>query len=306
MRIFLGPVGVGFVLFFGGMSCDDGSTSVEPGGGSASSSSSGSTPSGSSSSSVPNVVHTVTCTDVGTGSGTLSDAFGGQMISAGSKSYYLAPNWWHKFQGQSISYNGLSFTVHNPQNASVPSSDGAPMGFPTLYIGGYQNQTTTGSNLPKQVAALTSVPTVFTTNAKTLGLTNFNATYDVWFTASGSPLGSSATSPGAGGAYVMVWTGKPAGRQPRGAAGARLNVTVPGAPGTWQVWVDRVDPPCISYVSATPVDDLSFDLNDFIKDAVTNSYGLKTSMFLSVVFAGFEIWGGGDGLQAKSFCAQVN
>jgi hypothetical protein len=28
-------------------------------------------------------------------------------------------------------------------------------------------------------------------------------------------------------------------------------------------------------------------------------------MYLSIVFAGFEIWGGGDGLQAKAFCANV-
>jgi hypothetical protein len=29
-------------------------------------------------------------------------------------------------------------------------------------------------------------------------------------------------------------------------------------------------------------------------------------MYLSIVFAGFEIWSGGDGLQDKQFCAAVN
>jgi hypothetical protein len=33
---------------------------------------------------------------------------------------------------------------------------------------------------------------------------------------------------------------------------------------------------------------------------------LTSSMYLGIVFAGFEIWGGGDDLQIKQFCALVN
>jgi hypothetical protein len=59
-------------------------------------------------------------------------------------------------------------------------------------------------------------------------------------------------------------------------------------------------------VSTTPRNGLAFDLNAFIQHSVTNNYGLKSSMYLSVIFAGFEIWDGADGLQAKNFCAKVN
>jgi hypothetical protein len=86
-------------------------------------------------------------------------------------------------------------------------------------------------------------------------------------------------------------------------------MTVAGVPGTWDVWVDPVrgtSPPCISYVSSEPVDSLVFDLNAFIQDSVTNAYGVTSSMYLSIVFAGFEIWGGGDGVSARRFCAKVN
>jgi hypothetical protein len=38
---------------------------------------------------------------------------------------------------------------------------------------------------------------------------------------------------------------------------------------------------------------------------VTKGYGITNSMYLSVIFAGFEIWGGGDGLQLQAFCANV-
>jgi len=50
----------------------------------------------------------------------------------------------------------------------------------------------------------------------------------------------------------------------------------------------------------------AYDLNDFIQDSVTNQYGITTSMYLSIIFAGFEVWGGGDGIECKQFCATVN
>jgi hypothetical protein len=81
---------------------------------------------------------------------------------------------------------------------------------------------------------------------------------------------------------------------------------VNGVPGAWDVWIDNTDPLCISYVSTTRLDSLEFDLNKFIQDSVTNKYGITSSMYLSIVFAGFEIWGGGNDLQTKQFCAKVN
>jgi hypothetical protein len=102
----------------------------------------------------------------------------------------------------------------------------------------------------------------------------------------------------------MVWLFKPTDRQPRGF-NTHPGQTVPGIPGTWDVWVDSSNPPCISYVSSKPLDELAFDLNDFIQDSVANSYGITRSMYLSIIFGGFEIWGGADGIKAKAFCANV-
>jgi cellulose 1,4-beta-cellobiosidase len=148
------------------------------------------------------------------------------------------------------------------------------------------------------------------TNSLAHDTTHFNAAYDVWLTAGGSALSATSFNPGAGGAYLMVWLFKPAGRQPRGGVASEPNYparAVPGVTGSWDVWVDsRTDPPCISYVSTTPLDTLGFDLNQFIQDSVTNGYGITSSMYLSIIFAGFEIWSGGDGLAVNNFCAQVN
>jgi hypothetical protein len=239
--------------------------------------------------------------------GTVAQQFGAAQIAAtATKTYYLQSNWWQTYASETEDYAGLSFTVHNPQGASVPASNGAPMGFPSLFIGQYAGNATTGSNLPKLVSALTTVPTIYKTNNSSIGTSNHNATYDVWFTQSGTPLSASQSNPGAGGAYLMVWMFKPTDRQPRGNDDGHTGQAIPGVSGAWDVWVDRTDPPCVSYVSSTPIDGLEFDLNAFIKDAVAKNYGVTSSMYLSIVFGGFEIWGGADGLQLSQFCATVN
>jgi hypothetical protein len=244
------------------------------------------------------------CTDVAAVNYTLNQAGGRGLVAvAGSdKQYVVQANWWKLYNQQTMSVTGLSFAIGNPAGAASPDND--PMGYPSLFIGSYAGVTSKGSNLPKQVSALTKVNTVFSTNAGSLGTSNYNAAYDVWFTAGSAPLPSSQYTPGTGGAYLMVWLFNPSNRQPRGRK-AYAGHSVAGLPGSWDVWIDSTDPTCISYVSTTARETLDFDLNNFIQDSVTNRYGITSSMYLSVVFAGFEVWGGGNGLQTKAFCASV-
>jgi hypothetical protein len=258
----------------------------------------------------------VECNDVSTTAKNFTKQYedGSLAVTGSTKTYWTMTNWWHKFGGQTVTLNGLSMKLGNTQNASVPASDGNPMGFPSIFIGTYQTKATVGSNLPKKVSDIKSAPTVFQTNASSLDTKNLNATYDVWVTATSAPLsGARANNPGAGGAYLMVWMFKPEDRQPRGgvggATGASPNfpaTTVDGVSGKWDVWVDDTDPLCISYVASEPIDGLAFDLNKFIQDSVSKQYGITASMYLSLVFAGFEVWSGGDGLELKQFCAAVN
>ncbi len=126
----------------------------------------------------------------------------------------------------------------------------------------------------------------------------------MWFTPSSSALPKNQSDPGSGGAFLMVWFFKPSDRQPRGQ-NRYPGKTISGVPGTWDVWIDSTNPPCISYVHTSGVETLDFDLNKFIQDSVTNGYGVTNSMYLYLIFGGFEVWGGGDGLQMKAFCADV-
>jgi hypothetical protein len=241
---------------------------------------------------------------------------GSIKVDNSTKTYYTMTNWWNVFSGQTVTVNGLSMKIGNPKNVTIPPTDGNPAGFPTMFIGAYQGHETVGSNLPMQVTAIKSAPTIFQTNASTLDTSNLNVTYDVWFTSGGKKLsGIMDNNPGKGGAYIMVWMFKPSARQPRGGVISATGEGTPNYPahkvdgveGDWDVWVDsKSDPLCISYVSSKPIDGLAFDLNKFIQDSVTNKYGITTSMYLNLVFAGTEIWGGGDGLEIKQFCAAVN
>jgi cellulose 1,4-beta-cellobiosidase len=218
----------------------------------------------------------------------------------------MQANWWGKpYNNQQEQVTGLGFSMTNPGNA-ITSVTNDPMGYPSIYIGSYQTRPTKGSNLPKQISSLTSVPTIFSTNADRMGIANYVADYDVWLTQSGSALSSTASDPGAGGAFLMVWMFKPSDRQPNGSAIASGRF-VDGISGTWDVWVGTShNLPCVSYVSNTKLAELQFDLNYFLQDAVKQKYGnISSSQYLSLIFAGFEVWGGGDGLKINKFCANV-
>jgi hypothetical protein len=252
----------------------------------------------------------VDCQDTSSFMGNVSGTYGVARITVdnnANKTYFMQANWWGSpWNNQTETISGIGFSMTNPPPNNVTSNKDNPMGFPSIYIGSYQGRGTTGSNLPKQISSLSSVPTVISTNADSMGWSSYNAAYDVWLTQSSSALSSSANSP-CPGAWLMVWLFRPTDKQPRGSIYTDGH-EVSGVPGSWTVWVDSSTATCacVSYVSITKLASLEFDLNLFLQDAVKNQYGNITgSQYLSVVFAGFEVWGGGDGLQVKRFCADV-
>lgn len=238
----------------------------------------------------------------GEGTGTLTAQYDARLVTSGGKNYYVQNNvWGNASSNQSITFNGVAFTV-NQQSASNGTS-GAPVSFPSVFIGSNGGHTTTGSNLPKLVSSLTTVPTGWSINAGSSVAGTYNATYDVWF-SSGANGDNGAGQPS--GAYLMVWFYKPNGAQPIGSIKASA-VSISGS--SWDIWYGGTQNgvPVISYVRTSATTSLSFDLNVFIKDAVANRPGtVKSTMALTNVFAGFEIWSGGAGLKTANFCAIVN
>jgi hypothetical protein len=237
--------------------------------------------------------------------GVLNGRYGSMLFD--SDSYFMQVNEWNSSASQVMSYGGDYLFKMTTQMAST-ATNGGPTGFPSVFIGANSRHTTSNSNLPKAVSALTTVPTSWTWNDHgTLAddtANSYNATYDVWFStsAAGEP-----TASGPSGGFLMVWYHKPADAQPIGSA-MKKGITIAGVPGTWDVWIGlNGTHPCISYVSTQATLSLSYDLNLFIQDAVKNQPNtIQSSWYLTNIFTGFEIWRGGVNLESTSFCAQVN
>ncbi len=195
------------------------------------------------------------------------------------------------------------------QNAD-PTPDGSPISFPSIYIGA--NGTRTGllgvttsdtDNLPIAVGSITAIPTRFRHNAE---VGDYNATYEAWF----STAAPAADYFSAQSAYLMVWTYKPLNRDPIGTR----TVTVSLGEQVWGVYVGPrggsgpdANLPVISYVNEGESNlDYSVDFSVFIRDAVNRNFGLTNNMFLTDLFAGFQIWDEGEAVQLHEFTAVVN
>lgn len=203
-----------------------------------------------------------------------------------------------------ISYNGPSFTITN-FSGSAPTS-GAPMGYPSLFIGsaGGDGQATNGSNLAKQVSALTDIPTAWRWSGTG---TEFNVAYDVWFSPTAGDGGPGSRS------FLMVWFHKTGGvyAEGEGEQHSGGQATINGKTFSTYVSQQFEGRPIISYVASSMISEWSFDLNDFITDAKTRTSTaqgtpvISDSLYLTNVFAGFEVWSGISNLKTDKFCIQV-
>jgi glycosyl hydrolase family 12 len=234
-----------------------------------------------------------------------------KVIGRDGNSYIINNNAWGANSGdgtQQIRFTANSFEVL--RQVAGPGGDSSPASFPSIYIGangsqsGVNGATTAGDNpLPIQVSAITSLPTTFRHNA---GTGDNNATYDVWFAPS-PPQGQYDTAQAA---FLMVWTYKPGTRVAIGNRTATASV----AGRDWGLFVGPrggggpdANLPVISYVNEGPsLQSFSFDLKAFMTDAITRNTGLTNNMYLTDVFAGFEIWSGGTGLRVDEFSAAIN
>ena len=239
------------------------------------------------------------------------------------KKYIINNNNWGQPTSttQVLNYTGSSFTINNCSGSGGGSN---VVSFPSIYIGA-NGQIANGtyntwddSGLPKQISAITSSTTSFTWSGGKSG-GNYNAAYDIWFAKSSGTVSGSYNDAISG--FIMIWLYKPGSSQPIGSSGSTRPATIGGQAFT--VWrggrnatatgTDGTGRPVISYVANSTVQNFSGNLKAFFDDAVANAaddmskgtpaitQAFANSWYLTDVFAGFEIWNGGDavGLQGK-------
>jgi hypothetical protein len=253
--------------------------------------------------------------------GALSGQFDrAKVLGANGESYIVQNNAWGNTSSdgsQVIEYTGNGFQI---TRQSAGPNGNVPISFPSIFVGGNGYTGSNGSlstrsddRMPIRVGSIQSVQTRLRHNG---GNGDYNVTYDVWF-ANNAPQGEYETAQAA---FLMVWLYKPGGRNAIGFGGNAPTVSVDGR--TWRLYVgDRNEAsdgtggnaPVISYVNEGPaIADYQFDLNLFIRDAVTRSQAgqlngatFSDNLFLTDIFGGFEIWGGGSGLRVDEFTATV-
>jgi hypothetical protein len=196
--------------------------------------------------------------------------------------YFMANGWGPKFQSQSVSWKGTSFTVEAMEGA--PGDKYEPASYPTVFCGVYSDSRSKDCGLPRALADITSLKTGWRWNPNT-NTGQFNTAYDIWL-GNGTAVANFS-------AYLMVWLRDPPGQQPAGVAKAK-GVTVTNVPGTWDVWSGAVNnKPYVAYVRPEGQDslELEFDVMDFVRDLPGRSISLPGTHVLSVA-VGFEIWKG--------------
>jgi hypothetical protein len=238
--------------------------------------------------------------------------FDRKKVNVGGENYIIQNNNWGNPGGSDciMSYLNNSFTVTtcNGSGASAPAA------FPSIYQGNNGNtangvlSTKTTDSMPIQISQIGSIPTSFRYSG---GSGSYNATYDIWF-ANSPP--TTEYKDGING-FAMVWLRDPGDKQP---IGTNMGSVMLGGQ-SWNIWVGpRGDgpegynnAPVVSYVNPTENDNSraqSFtnkDLLLFINHATTVAGGLNANMYLTDIFAGFEIWNGGVGLKVDEFTAKV-
>lgn len=214
-----------------------------------------------------------------------------ETVACANNAYIVQNNIWGASTAQSIqvdtSTGNFSVTVSNHN-----LTGGAPASYPSVYKGSHWGLATSNSGMPIQVGNISSCNSSWNIS---MGSGTYDCAYDVWFnttpTTSGQPNG----------AELMIWINRRGSVQPAGSMVGTVNI----AGATWNVWFKQMDWKYIAYDRTSGTTSVNFDINAFIKDAVSRGY-IQNSWHLIDVEAGFELWQGGVGCASNNFSVSVN
>ena len=220
---------------------------------------------------------------------TICEQFG--TVVAGN--YIIQNNRWGSSATQCISTSSNGFTII--QQDGIGNLSGAPVSYPSIYLGCHYSNCSPNSPLPRQISALGTVNSSISLNYISSG--TWNASYDIWINADTNVSGVQDTE-------IMIWLNRMGSIQPIGSPTGTANI----AGHSWQVWTgSNGQNNVVSYLSSSPINNFSFNVRDFIMDTLSRGgqYG-NTSWYLTSVQAGFEPWIGGVGLAVNSFSVTLD
>lgn len=219
----------------------------------------------------------------------ISDQYGTTTIE---NAYVVQNNAWNNPGGQAITVSSTGFTI-TTENGSAPTN-GAPLGYPSVYLGYHYGTGSPGSPLPEQLSQIQTATSSITYSYPSSGTDD--ASYDIW-------LNPTPITTGVNQQEVMIWFNHTGPIQPVGSVVGTS--TVDGKSFTmWEGSNGQNN--VVSYVANTPITTwnnfnvLGFVDNTETLEPVTNSW------YLTSIQAGFEPWSGSVGASVDSFSASVN
>ena len=235
----------------------------------------------------------------------ICDQYGSAIVAGQDASHYIVQNnrWNNNVPGEQcikvidqIGAQGPGFTIAK-QTGTAPTN-GAPVSYPSIYLGCHYNNCSPGTNLPMQVEAIKTANTNI--SLKYTGGAIFDASYDIWLDPRPIKDGKNARE-------VMIWLNRRGDIQPIGSNVGNAKI----AKLAGVVWPKRHNR---RHLIRRAVYHLEHDFNvlDFIASvrdfaARFPECGKKIDGFyLTSIQAGFEPWKGGVGLAIERFQASVD
>ena len=206
--------------------------------------------------------------------------------------YIVQNNAWNNGGNQAITVTNNGFVI-TTENGSAPTN-GAPLGYPSIYDGVHYGTFSPGTNLPIQVGSITSATSGITYNYPTSGI--YDASYDIW-------LNPTSITTGVNQQEVMIWFNHTGPIQPVGSPTG--TTTIDGQ--NFTVWKgSNGQNQVVSYVSNTPITTWNnFDVMGFINNTETIE-PVNNSWYLTSIQAGYEPWTGSVGAGVSNFDVTVN
>ena len=208
--------------------------------------------------------------------------------------YVVQNNAWNNGGNQAITVSNTGFTI-TTENGSAPTN-GAPLGYPSIYDGWHYGTASPGTNLPIQLSQIHSATSSISYNYPTSG--TYDASYDIW-------MNPTAITTGVNQQELMIWFNHTGPIQPVGSV-VSSNTVVDGK--SFTVWEGgNGQNNVVSYVANTPISSWdNFDVMGFVDNTETWEPSVTNSWYLTSIQAGFEPWSGSVGAGVDSFSASVN
>jgi Glycosyl hydrolase family 12/PE family len=225
----------------------------------------------------------------GSGDTVISDQYGKAIIE---NTYVVQNNAWNNPAGQTITVSSTGFTI-TAENGSAPTN-GAPLGYPSVYLGWHYGTGSPGTTLPLQLSQIHSATSSITYTYPGSG--TYDASYDIW-------LNPTSITTGVNQQEIMIWFNHTGPIQPIGSVVG--NTTIDGK--SFAVWqgsngANNV----VSYVATSPITSWNdFNVMGFVDNTETVE-PVTNSWYLTSIQAGFEPWSGSVGAAVDSFSATVN